>query len=190
MPLPEWTFAKIHTDNGSIVNGNYEAVDLESGSFSIHPEGMTPAQTRVLVLGALGLSLDETGETLYYVYSTVTGHRTNILRKLGARNMAHAVTRCFEQGILQVDRTTPLPKPDAEFDLKYINAMAQGATTKQYAAAHSRDVLDVNALGIMTGRNFHQPNMAGVVTLCHLAEILPVDPALNTSITENGSFSD
>lgn len=66
-------------------------------------EQLTPAEMRVLTSAAAVLDAAGTADRLGVTVSTVRAHTKRILRKLGARNQAHAVaialrTRVLEQG--------------------------------------------------------------------------------------------
>lgn len=52
---------------------------------------LSPTEERVLLLGAQGRTLRETGQLLSVTYDTVKSHRQSIFGKLGAVNMTHAV---------------------------------------------------------------------------------------------------
>ena len=62
---------------------------------------LTSRELDVLSLAAEGSSAKETGQRLFISEDTVRTHRRKILKKLGARNMTHAVTIAFRQGVYQ-----------------------------------------------------------------------------------------
>lgn len=61
---------------------------------------LTRREAEVLDLISHGLSYAQVGQKLGIHESTVRGHITNLLGKLGAENGPHAVRRGFELGLL------------------------------------------------------------------------------------------
>jgi DNA-binding NarL/FixJ family response regulator len=64
------------------------------------PFGLTPQQLRVLGLIARGLSNKDVGRELHVSAHTVKTHVTQILRKLRARDRAHAAVIALREGIV------------------------------------------------------------------------------------------
>jgi DNA-binding CsgD family transcriptional regulator len=55
----------------------------------------------ILRCAAYGLSIEETAARIGRVPATVRMHRTNLIRKLEARNITHAVAIGFSEGLLR-----------------------------------------------------------------------------------------
>jgi DNA-binding CsgD family transcriptional regulator len=62
--------------------------------------GLTPSELAVLCSAANGLTASETAQQLVKGEATVKTQRRQILLKLGARNMAHAVCIAAEEGLI------------------------------------------------------------------------------------------
>lgn len=71
------------------------------------PETLSPRETEVLCLLALGHTNREVAELFYISVRTVETHRASILRKLGARSRAELVRHAELQGLLE--RTSSAP---------------------------------------------------------------------------------
>lgn len=52
---------------------------------------LTPREFQVLRCAAQGMTLEETGRALFIAPKTVKTYRTLLLRRLGAKNMSHAI---------------------------------------------------------------------------------------------------
>ncbi|MGW4116197.1 LuxR C-terminal-related transcriptional regulator [Actinosynnema sp. NPDC004786] len=65
-----------------------------------HGEPLSPRQTEVLELIAAGLASADIAESLELSVETVRTHVKAILRRLGARDRAHAVSIAFRSGLL------------------------------------------------------------------------------------------
>lgn len=169
----------ISTASGSLADGEYTAFDYRGGVVTIKDIGLTtPAQTRTLVWGALGATIDDTAGKVLKSTGTVRGHRNASFAALQARNMEHSVNRCFELGLFTVRFDISLP--NAHYVSQHsglIACKAEGLnhaetgevlglterTAKQYAS---------NILG-----NLEVPNMAAAILLCRMGGILPAGPA-------------
>lgn len=62
---------------------------------------LSRCEMRVLLYTALGLSTPETAEVLSRSPETIKSHRDSLMRKLGAKNMMHAIALSYEKGILK-----------------------------------------------------------------------------------------
>ncbi len=71
------------------------------------PCALSPRETEVLRLIALGHTNGEIAGRLFLSVRTVEAHRAGLLRKLGCRTRAELVRRALEQGLL---RPTPPPR--------------------------------------------------------------------------------
>jgi DNA-binding NarL/FixJ family response regulator len=60
---------------------------------------LSSQQHAVLDAARRGLSLIETGAELYLTPATIKFHRSNLMARLNANSIAHAVALAFEQGI-------------------------------------------------------------------------------------------
>ena len=69
----------------------------------LHWSTLTSRELDILLLGAEGLSNEETGKRLFLTNQTIKFHRTNLFRKLGAKNIAHAVAIGFRTGLIPMD---------------------------------------------------------------------------------------
>ncbi|GAA2230023.1 response regulator transcription factor [Promicromonospora sukumoe] len=74
--------------------------------FSVPPSVLTPRESEVLRLIALGQSNAEIAAELVISEGTVKSHITHILTKIEARDRAHAVSYAFRTGLL--DPGTPM----------------------------------------------------------------------------------
>ncbi|MFI8525983.1 response regulator [Promicromonospora sukumoe] len=77
-----------------------------STPFSVPPSVLTPRESEVLRLIALGQSNAEIAAELVISEGTVKSHITHILTKIEARDRAHAVSYAFRTGLL--DPGTPM----------------------------------------------------------------------------------
>lgn len=71
---------------------------LRRDDFKRRLESLTQRELEVMELVANGDSSRETGEKLQISAKTVESHRTNILRKMGVRNVTHLARLLREQG--------------------------------------------------------------------------------------------
>ena len=62
---------------------------------------LTKRETQVLELAADGLSCVKTGEKLHIGKRTIESYRSNIISKLEAENLAHAIKIAFDKSILK-----------------------------------------------------------------------------------------
>jgi len=63
--------------------------------------GLTEREQEVLALVTAGNSSKEIAKQLFVEVSTVETHRTNLMKKVGARNVAQLVQYAFENGLLE-----------------------------------------------------------------------------------------
>ncbi len=63
-------------------------------------DNLTARELEVLRHAAAGATCYETGRALFVEAGTVKFHRTRLIRKLDARNIAHAVAIAHKQGLL------------------------------------------------------------------------------------------
>lgn len=61
---------------------------------------LSASERKVLVYTALGFSTQDTATKLGRSTETIKSQRESILRKLGARNMTHAITICFAPALI------------------------------------------------------------------------------------------
>lgn len=61
---------------------------------------VSPSELTALALAARGLSARDAGRAAALSPATVEVHRRNVIRKLGARNLTHAVALSFHRGLL------------------------------------------------------------------------------------------
>ena len=62
--------------------------------------GFTRREMEIIEAMSQGLSNDEISTKLFISVFTVKTHRRNLMEKAKARNSAHLVRKCFEEGIL------------------------------------------------------------------------------------------
>ncbi len=65
-----------------------------------HPAGLTGREKEILNLIAEGFSNTEIGEQLSISHRTVDTHRTNLMKKIGVRNIAGLIKYAFRHGII------------------------------------------------------------------------------------------
>lgn len=76
---------------------------------------LTPRETEVLQLMCAGMSNARLAEQLHISIKTVEAHRGRIFKRLGASNVAAAVVRSVQEGVLLIDvRAVAAPAPTAE----------------------------------------------------------------------------
>ena len=68
---------------------------------------LSERELEVLAAAAGGETMDETAKRLWLSLETVKSHRRNVIAKLGARNLAHAIALAIRNGILSVDGVEP-----------------------------------------------------------------------------------
>jgi DNA-binding CsgD family transcriptional regulator len=64
---------------------------------------LTPREREVLWLVSRGYTVPETAEALDMSTGTVRTHRMNIMRRLGAHSIAHAVAIAMREGLIPMD---------------------------------------------------------------------------------------
>lgn len=67
---------------------------------------LTPSELRVLDQAARGLTNSESAKESFHAIETVKYHRTNIIRKLRARNITHAVALAYQHSLFLADGQT------------------------------------------------------------------------------------
>jgi len=82
-------------------NAFAKAIEMRSDEQPDTP--LNSRDLRILGLLAIGLTADAVGEEVGITKHTVTFHSTNIMRKLGAKNKAHAVAIALANGWLSAD---------------------------------------------------------------------------------------
>ena len=87
---------------------------------------LSRAETRVLAFSAAGYTKEETAVFLNSGDETVKSQRASIMRKFGARNMAHAVALAFTRQHLSVDILARVEE--------YVRAYEQNGTGKSKRA--------------------------------------------------------
>lgn len=91
------------SENGEQLNQTARTVEKAIADSRMHPEGgeqLTPRETEILKLTALGMTPKEIAGELHISYHTVRNHTTSLRRKLGARNNFTLVRNAEESGIL------------------------------------------------------------------------------------------
>jgi DNA-binding CsgD family transcriptional regulator len=68
---------------------------------------LSPRELEILTLAAKGKTYLEAAQILGVSFATIHNHITNLKAKMNARNVAHAVARGYELGILELRRTEP-----------------------------------------------------------------------------------
>lgn len=63
---------------------------------------LTPREKQVIDLVSIGLNSAEIAKLLSVAVRTVDAHRSNIIQKYGAANLAHAVRMAIERGDLPI----------------------------------------------------------------------------------------
>jgi DNA-binding NarL/FixJ family response regulator len=70
---------------------------------------LTWTQLRVLELTSHGFSALQVARLLFVTVDTVKTHKRHVLKRLGARNGAHAVRLGFERGLLSTEPSPTAP---------------------------------------------------------------------------------
>ena len=78
-----------------------------------HRTALTPREREILVYFADGCTCNETARKLWLSPATVRFHRANILLRLDARNMPHAVALAYERKLLGAVAEHPLGVQDS-----------------------------------------------------------------------------
>jgi DNA-binding CsgD family transcriptional regulator len=79
-----------------------ELVDLEEDAVRAPTRDLSRREREVLNLIAVGADRHEIGEELTISVATVRTHIRNLLRKLSARNRAHAIALAMQHGLLEL----------------------------------------------------------------------------------------
>jgi DNA-binding CsgD family transcriptional regulator len=83
----------------------------EAEGAGLHIGRLSPREREVLTLIASGAELGQIASELTISVSTVRTHLRNALRKLGARNRAHAIALALADGTIEVPRADPSDPP-------------------------------------------------------------------------------
>ena len=73
---------------------------------------LSPRERDVVSLGAQGLTSHEIAATLSLSRATVETHFRNAVRRMGARNRAHAIALALTRGEIGLPTPIPAPAPD------------------------------------------------------------------------------
>lgn len=84
------------------------------GAIVSDPGELTKKERFILRCAAYGMTNEQTAATVERTAQTVKFHRTNIISKLGASNMTHAVALAYEDGILGARHETLSPRRPSE----------------------------------------------------------------------------
>ena len=68
---------------------------------------LSERELEVLDAAARGETMEETATRLWLSLETIKSHRRNVIAKLGARNLSHAIALAIRSGILSVDGVEP-----------------------------------------------------------------------------------
>jgi DNA-binding CsgD family transcriptional regulator len=101
-----------HTATGDWRRGPISRVDIDDGVLGVHGSPLTPAETTVLIMAGLGMTVPETAEHLGRSDPTIKRHRVHILEKLLASNMRHAIALGFDPDLKVLSVEKPIPSPD------------------------------------------------------------------------------
>jgi DNA-binding CsgD family transcriptional regulator len=86
--------------------------NAEDGGFTfLEKIHITRRELEVLSLAANGFENEEVAKKLKVGVQTVRNHQYNVMKKLGARNRAHAVAIAIQKGMLLWDRDRAFGKP-------------------------------------------------------------------------------
>lgn len=73
---------------------------LRHAAASMRPLTLTPAHLRALRYAAAGYTAAETGRRVHLAEKTIKQHREEAARRLGARNLTHAVALALLDGLI------------------------------------------------------------------------------------------
>jgi DNA-binding CsgD family transcriptional regulator len=84
------------------LNGIHSASAIENALLTEHETGiLTPREIEILQFAAYGLTTTEIARQIFLSTDTVESHRKNIIRKMGAGNIAHAVAQAIRKNWIQ-----------------------------------------------------------------------------------------
>jgi DNA-binding CsgD family transcriptional regulator len=90
--------------------------NAEDGGFLISEKiHITKRELQVLALMADGFENEEAARKLKVNIQTLRNHQYNVMKKLGAKTRAHAVTIAIQRGMLAADREQALGKPRGKY---------------------------------------------------------------------------
>ncbi len=71
--------------------------------FETERKDLSKREKEVVNMLSHGLSTKEISNLLYISFYTVDTHRKNVMEKLGARNMPHAIRLAMQKGLIYQD---------------------------------------------------------------------------------------
>lgn len=90
--------------------------NAEDGGFLIGKKiHVTKRELQVLALMADGFENEEAARKLKVNVQTLRNHQYNVMKKLGAKTRAHAVTIAIQRGMLAADREQAFGKPRGKY---------------------------------------------------------------------------
>jgi two-component system NarL family response regulator len=69
---------------------------------------LSERELEVLHAAANGETMEETAARLWLSLETIKSHRRNVIAKLGARNLSHAIALSLRSGLMSVDSVEPV----------------------------------------------------------------------------------
>ncbi|HSH55250.1 MAG TPA: LuxR C-terminal-related transcriptional regulator [Candidatus Limnocylindrales bacterium] len=164
-----------------------EYVALErGGGFFVDPEQQLEAdETTILVLGAIGMTVEEIASHTPYADRTIKRRKPEIYEKLGATNQPHAIQRSFVDGILLVEPPVPdVPVPTTPSlsprQYEYLIDSSNGLSEATMAARHRLSERTIKRHGAELRQKYDAPNASSCVLLGNLVGILPPTPEDDT----------
>jgi DNA-binding NarL/FixJ family response regulator len=82
----------------------------QKGRMTADVPTLTAREREIITLVAQGLTSKEIAARLYISVATVETHRTNLMTKLGVRNVAELMSHAFQSGLVKVRSNTAPPK--------------------------------------------------------------------------------
>jgi two-component system NarL family response regulator len=69
---------------------------------------LSERELEVLLAAAKGETMEETAARLWLSLETIKSHRRNVIAKLGARNLSHAIALAVRSGLMSVESVEPV----------------------------------------------------------------------------------
>lgn len=151
-------------------------VQFMGGMFTIEQCSIiTPAETRVFILAAVGLTALKTEKILSITSKTVGVHRSAVYEKLRAENLPHAIDRAYELGILVTEQ--PVPLDEDAITSTELNTLALVAKGLSQVAIGKKNLgispKTVNSRLSRLRERHELPNVGSTVLWGHLSGLLP-----------------
>jgi two-component system, NarL family, response regulator len=74
----------------------------------LYGRALSERELEVLHAAANGETMEETATRLWLSLETIKSHRRNVIAKLGARNLSHAIALAVRSGLMSVESVEPV----------------------------------------------------------------------------------